>query len=61
MKKLLLIVIIFTSCKKEAVKPDCYICQVKVGSDLIVAETRCTPQLPQVQIADTTIICKLKK
>jgi len=61
MKKLLLIAIIFTSCQKQEIKPDCYICQVKVGSDLIVAETRCTPQQPQVFIGDTTVICKLKK
>lgn len=52
---------VLPSCKKAEIKPDCYICQVKVGSDLIVAETRCTPQQPQVFIGDTTVICKLKK
>lgn len=60
MKKLL-VIILLASCKKEDTKPDCYICQVKVGNDLIVAETRCTPQQPQVFIGDTTVICKLKK
>ena len=60
MKKLL-IIILLASCKKEAIKPDCYICQVKVGNDLIVVQTRCTPQQPQVFIGDTTVICKLKK
>ena len=62
MKKVLFAaLIIFTACKKEEVKPECYICQVKVGNDLIVAETRCEPQLPQVFLHDTTVICKLKK
>ena len=60
MKKLL-IIILLASCKKEPVKPECYICQVKVGSDLISVQTRCTPQQPQVFIGDTTVICKLKK
>ena len=59
--KILFILLAFTSCKKSEIKPDCYICQVKVGSDLIVAETRCTPQQPQVFLGDTTVICKLKK
>lgn len=58
---ILLTLLAFTSCKKAEIKPECYICQVKVGNDLIVAETRCTPQQPQVFIGDTTVICKLKK